>query len=216
MEWMGLPGSFIPEVSLSAPARQWSTWAEEDLYEYLLVVRPTPDISKKIEEARSSFEEGGLMSSANLDQSVIRVANLIARPDMESTISRWMRRICGLRSGFQVTFNNYGGIPPHTVCLRVMDPFPFQQLVKELKVVDEFIRSNGCPATEFFMRPFLSIARKMRSDKYEKVIRFFSQQTFSETFWVKELILLKRKDPFDEFKVLEVFGLQPNTIQTIN
>lgn len=216
MEWMGLPGSFIPEVSLSAPARQWTTWSEEDLYEYSLVVRPTPDIDRKIDEARSSFEEGGIGDKSGLDHSVIRVANLIARPDMESTISRWMRKICGLRTGFQVTFNNYGGIPPHTVYLRVMDHSPFHQLVKELKVVDEFVRSNGCPATEFFLRPFISVARKMRSDKYENVIRFFSQQTFSESFWVKELILLKRKDPFEEYKVFEVFGLQPQAMSTIN
>lgn len=216
MEWMGLPGSFIPEVALSAPARQWRTWTDEDLYEYSLVVRPTAAISSKIEEARSSFNGDAIPDRDARENSYIRIANLIARPDMESTISRWMRKICVLRPQFQVTLNNYGGIPPHTVYLRVMDPNPFHQLVRELKVIDEFIRSNGCPATEFFLRPFISIARRMRSDTYEKVVNFFAHQTFSESFPVNELVLLKRKDPFDEYRVLEVFGLQPEIIQKIN
>ncbi len=52
---------------------------------------------------------------------------------MEDTLIRWIQRICNRYSSFDLTLNNYSGFPPHTIYLRVQDPEPFRELMRQLR-----------------------------------------------------------------------------------
>jgi 2'-5' RNA ligase len=187
-----------------ADARQ-----ENGLYEYLLMGSPDAVVRDKIMKEKEQFYDDYQEKIAVRTQPHITVANFMASEAMEPTIIKWMQRICGAQQSFPVTLNNYSGFPPHTIYLRVQDPLPFQQLAKQLKTVDDFIRASACPPARLITRPHLSIARKLPEQVYNKAMADYAQKTFHESFMLDELLLLRRRHQFDACKTIQVFRLRP-------
>jgi len=135
---------------------------------------------------------------------------------MEETLIRWIGRICSSRQSFSVSLNNYSGFPPHTVYLRVQNPKPFQHLASELRVIDNYVRSNACPPAHLIKTPHLTIARQLSETVYLKALMDYSQKTFHETFLVDELVLLRRGQQYETCKTVNVFRLQPQQNNLFN
>ena len=133
----------------------------------------------------------------------------MARAEMEETLIRWIQRVSSQLKSFPVALNNYSGFHEDSIYLRVQDHQPFKQLATQLKVIDSYVRSNGCPAVTLINRPHLSIARRLPQDVYEKALIDYSQKTFCESFMVHELVLLRRAHQFDTCKVINIFRLLP-------
>lgn len=177
--------------------------------EYLLVAQPDTDVYEKVMIEKKYFYEQYRERLAIKTKPHITVANFLAKEEMEPTLIRWMHRIISTQKSFKVTLCNYSGFPPHTVYLRVQEPEPFQQLAKELKPLNEYIRSNDCPAIKLIGKPHLSIARKLPEAIYEKAMMDYSQRCFLEYFDVNDLILLRRQSMFDKCVEVNKFGLRP-------
>jgi 2'-5' RNA ligase len=185
--------------------------------EYLLVIYPSGELQEKLlDEQRQFSADYGLQMTVR--ESVrrfgphITVAAFQAGEIMEDTLIRWVQRICNNYKCFELTLNNYSGFPPHTIYLRVQDPHPFRQLMQQLRTIDEFIRSSGCPPANLITRPFLSIAGGLTEQLYNKAMPEYSRKTFHDSFRVDELVLLKRTHSFDACKTVNIFRLQPETI----
>ncbi len=176
--------------------------------EYLLVAYTDESAYRKVMEVRMAFSDTYGQKEEGLNP-FITIACFLAREVMEETLIRWMQRICGQQRSFPVTLNNYSGIPLHTLYLRVFDHQPFRQLANQLKVVDQYIRSNGCPDAKLTTRPYLAIARSLPESIYEKAIKDYSLKSFCETFRVNELVLLRRSDQHDNYKTTTVFPFLP-------
>ena len=175
--------------------------------EYLLVIYPGGEMEEKLLGEQKQFSDDYAVSVRNKPH--ITVASFVAGEVMEETLIRWIQRICTPYRSFDLTLNNYSGFPPHTIYLRVQDPQPFTQLMQQLRAIDEFIRSSGCPPVNLVSRPFLSIAGGLTEQVYNKAMPDYSRRTFHETFQVRELILLKRTHSFDPCKTVNIFRLQP-------
>src|SRR5579864_3273779 len=81
--------------------------------EYLLVIYPYGDLRDRLLEEQQQF-------SADYDVTVrnrphITMAAFQAAEGMEDTLIRWIQRICHHYQRFELTLNNYSGIPPHTI-----------------------------------------------------------------------------------------------------
>ena len=178
-----------------------------DFYEYLLVVHPPAEVYNQIKEEKEYFSSEYDATVAKKTLPHITIANFLAREAMEETLLRYMRRIFSMQASFPVTLNNYSGFPEHTVFARVQDHQPFKQLAHTLKVIDQYIKGNGCPPAKFITYPHLTIARRLKQNVYKKAMFEYSQKTFYASFNVTELILLKRKNQFDKCKQVNVFKL---------
>jgi hypothetical protein len=139
----------------------------------------------------------------------IVIADFLAWEPMEEILGRWIQRICCRHQSFPVTLNNYSGFPLHTIYIRIEDPRPFRQLAKELKSIDEFIRSSACPPVKLVDRPWLSVAGRLAEQVYSRAMADYSQKIFHESFLASELVLLKRKHPLDTCKVVNIFRFLP-------
>ena len=175
--------------------------------EYLLVIYPGGELQEKLlyEQQQFSADYGLQMTVRNKPH--ITVAAFQAGEIMEDTLIRWVQRICNNYRCFELTLNNYSGFPPHTIYLRVQDPHPFRQLMQQLRSIDEFIRSSGCPPANLITRPFLSIAGGLTEQLYNKAMPEYSRKTFHDSFQVDELVLLKRTHAFDACKTVNIFRL---------
>lgn len=182
---------------------------EVGLYEYLLVAHPDAAVNARLMIEKQNFYDqyGEKDSVANAPH--ITIANFIAREGMEETIIRWIQRICSSRQSFGVTLNNYSGIPPHTVYLRVQNKQPFYQLASELKVIDDYVQSNACPPAHLSRNPYVAIAGRLPEAVYSKAVMEYSQKSFHESFMVNQLVLLKRANVYEGCKTVYIFRLQP-------
>jgi len=183
---------------------------EVGLLEYLLVVSPDACVYDKVmEEKQNFFDEYGEKIPLHTKPD-ITVANFLAMERMEETIIKWIQRICGFKHGFDVVLNNYSGFPrSNTVFIRVQDHEPFKKLAKALHVIDEYVRSNGCPKVRIIDYPHLTIARRLPLNIYEKAMMEYSQKLFHESFPVRQLVLMRRDSEFGKYKVVNVFALLP-------
>lgn len=185
----------------------------QQLYEYLLVLRPDSEVYKKVELEKQSFYNEYRDEIAIKTTPHITVANFLARETMEETLIRWIKRICNQRKSFTVILNNYSGFPPHTIYLRVQNEKPFQQLVNQLKVVDTYISSCSCPPMRLISKPHLNFVQELSEEIYFKALTHYAHKSFHESFVVNELLLLRRENQFDSCKPINVFGLpSANTV----
>jgi 2'-5' RNA ligase len=178
-------------------------------WEYLLVAKPDATVDAQLMEEKQFFSDRFKTSISVKTKTHITVANFLAGEAMEETIIRWMHRIISSKKSFRVSLDQYGAFRPHTIYLRVQDHQPFQQLARELKVVDQYIRGYGCPEMHLNTSPYVTIAGKLEQNIYSEAVKLYSEKTFHASFEVKELVLLRRMNPFDSCKQVNVFGLQP-------
>jgi 2'-5' RNA ligase len=198
----------LVKQSFTAPPRLEATSRRA---EYLLVIYPYGELQEKLLEEQQQFStEYGLQARVR-NRPHITVAAFQAGEPMEETLIRWIQRICSRYSSFDLTLNNYSGFPPHTIYLRVQDPEPFRELMRQLRAIDDFIRSSGCPPVNLINRPFLSIAGGLTEQVYNKAMPDYSRKTFHDSFRVDQLVLLKREHSFDACKTVNIFRLLPAT-----
>jgi 2'-5' RNA ligase len=195
------------DFSLSHPIIQEMYGYE--LYEYLLVAHPDNAVNEKVMTEKQFFYDEYREKISVKTQPHIAIANFLAKESMEETLIRWIQRICIQQHCFTVTLNNYSRFPPHTIYLRVQNEQPFQKLAKDLKVLNEYVRSCSWPPVKIISKPHLSIARKLPEEVYFKALTQYAHKSFHESFLVKEVQLLKRKHQYDTCKRINVFGLPP-------
>ncbi|WEK36558.1 MAG: hypothetical protein P0Y53_03515 [Candidatus Pseudobacter hemicellulosilyticus] len=183
-------------------------WAAHGCQDYSLVIQPDSTIRDRIVEERQQLLDNYGLKVLPAG-AFITVAQFAAREGMEETLVRWIQRICSQQESFVVTFNNYGGQPPHTIYLRIMDHGPFRQLAWQLRAIDEFIRSSSCPPATLVSRPCLSLSGPLPEAIYEKALPDFSRRFFHESFTAAELLLQKR-DPFTgHTRTIHIFRMLP-------
>jgi len=176
-------------------------------WDYMLLAHPDDSVSARLLEEKLSFcREYGLKATTKT-RPYITIASFSAFERMEETMIRWLHRIIGNNRSFHVALNNYSGFPPHTIYLRVQDPAPFQNLVCQLNVIEQYVKSNGFGGLNLNSKPYLSIARGLPVGIYEKALIDYSQKTFHDSFMVNELYLIKRKDQFENSRRVAVFPL---------
>jgi 2'-5' RNA ligase len=223
---MGLVKNSIPVAGRTAGPGQ---------ADYLLVIYPRGDLGDRLLEEQQQFNAeyfsagscGGSPGDGRGQHSLqrqhppegqqrlarnkphITLAAFQAGEETEDTVIRWIQRICHQRRSFDIALNNYSGIPPHTIYLRVQDPQPLRDLMQQLQAIDEFIRSSGWPPVNLTGRLYLSIAGGLTEKVYNKAMPDYSRKTFHGIFRVDELVLLKRRHSFDPCKTVNVFRLSP-------
>lgn len=193
--------------------------------EYLLVIYPYGELQDRLLDEQQQFSlDYGLQTMSGKPTGPIPVGNkphitvaaFQAGEPMEDTLIRWIQRICNRHKSFDITLNNYSGFPPHTIYLRVQDPQPFRELMQQLRAIDDFIRSSGCPPVNLINRPYLSIAGGLTEQVYNRAMPEYSRKDFHDSFHVKEMVLLKREHSFDACKTVNIFRLLPDTGQAIS
>lgn len=174
--------------------------------EYLLVAYPDQAVLEKIAAEKALFNETYRIRPKSSIKSHIVLTSFLAAEGIEGTLIRWLQRICSLEHEFRLTLNNYSGYPTHSIFLRVPDASPIQQFVAQLNAMKDFVQPGP---GGFFRRPHLPIASKLPTGIYEQALNEYSRKLFHESFYVKELVLLKRRDSFESLKTVQVFGLLP-------
>jgi hypothetical protein len=175
--------------------------------EYRLVIYPDAFVYEKITaEKQRFFMEYGIESVIKTFP-YIMVSSFYAGAGMEETLIRWIQRICSQHTSFGITLNNYSGLPPHTIYLRIQNPQPLQQLARQLKTLENHVMAMSGVATERY--PNIALASELPQEVYEKAMPVYSRKLFHAGFIATEVVLLGRDHPFAACKTLNVFRFLP-------
>lgn len=180
-------------------------WDSYGMMEYLVVLYTGRQVLQKVLNEKAAFCQLYGERLVNITDSYINIANFLAKEAMEETLTRWITNICNKHQRFQLSLNNYGGLPPDTIYLRIQDLSPICGLINQLKILDDFIMASDCPPLKFLPKPHLPIAKKLPMDIYDKALKDYSQKDFHESFMVEELVLLKRSHQFDASTTVNKF-----------
>src|SRR5215218_7055238 len=168
-------------------------WLEDyGVWEHLLVVDPSLDVTEKINEEKKKFTSAYQDKAAIIGKAHITIAAFWATDEMKPTLIRWIQNICNVHSRFPVLLRNFGGFVPQTIYVKVQNPEPFKQLGKSMKALDHFIRANECPPLKLTTTPHLIIARRMLEETYFKVLPSYLEEPFQQSFIATDLTLIKR------------------------
>lgn len=181
----------------------------DGLREYRLVIHPDITAYNKLMAEKARFcRRFGVESVMKSFPSII-VACFYAREGMEDTLIRWIQRACSLCNSFEITLNNYSGIPNHTIYLRITDSRPFRQLARQLKSIDDFVFSSCGQPARLHQHPYLALADELPAEVFEHAMPFYSSKILRASFLANELVLLARDHPYAASKTVNVFRFAP-------
>lgn len=183
----------------------------QGMTEYRLAVLPGRELEEKIAAERLELDAAiGASTVQEYSKHFIEVLQFMAREEMEDTLVRWMQKILSQEQSFSVSLNNYSAFPSHTIYMRVQENAGINQLIQKFGFLKDHVITTGGGKLSVH-KVYLALAQKLPLNVYEKMVPVYSRKTFHESFLVQELILLKRKDAFEKFKPVQVFGLLPST-----
>lgn len=187
---------------------------EAGLHEYRLVIQPGPAVMHKIKTEQELFKACyGIRQQDLTAETHLHLCAFSAKPAMEETLLRFMRRIFIRQPSILSALNNFGGRPAHSIYFRIQDQRPFRQVISELQPIHDYLKSCDCPGLISTANLGIELVSGLRNEVYQKAMYDYSLRLFHEPLDVTELILKKRVSRFDEWKTIHVFPLQPLIIQ---
>jgi len=200
----------------SSSLPEYPKWSSYGVQEYLLVINPNNIVNEKIETERKLFKNNynsGLSVGAHPH---ISIAAFLAKEEMEEELILLIQRVCNRHNSFNVSLNDFSGLRPNTIYIKVKNPKPFKDLKTSLKLVDDFLKEEGCLPIKYSGKPHLTVARKIVEHVYRIAIQEYGSRSFKELFLASELVLLKRDSQIDKCKTVGVFELLPESKNLFN
>lgn len=176
---------------------------------YRLVLAPDGGLQQAlaVESAYATAQYGAALAWSA--KPVLELVRFEARKDMEDTLLRWMRRICGQFAAFDLAFNNYGSQPGTALYLRVADGNLLQTLAGNFHLLDGWLKANGMQAVRISAALRLPLVHRLNSEESLPFLLDFSARSLHAVVKVEELILEK-----SEGQLVSRLPLSPARIQT--
>ena len=175
--------------------------------DYLLIVQPHEDLYNKIIDIKKQFAEKYDNPMAAFLKPHLTLVKFMQYEMTEKHIVKKLQSIAESSASFKVDLNGFGSFPTHTIYLNVQTKNPIINLVKELKQTQHLLKFDKEHKPHFITEPHISIARKLLPWQYEKGWLEYSNTSFSASFMVNNLILLKRKTGAKGYTVAATFPL---------
>jgi hypothetical protein len=169
-----------------------------------------PDLTKTL---WNSLSEAGLgvIHSSHEPCAIVPIASFSAPPRMEDTLSRWTQRICSNFESTEIEFNNFSGLPPHTIYLRIQDASPIKQMMGDLRKLDLYLTGNGHEPLHAVHRFMLPVIENIEESKYDNLMYRFGRMGFHGKAQIKSMILQQFKG--NGWKDLQQFSMAQSILK---
>lgn len=182
------------------------------MHEYQLLARPDLLTNEWLNSnVRQLMPEGDCQGpyEANIN---IPVAGFYAREQMEETLIRWIQRICAAQKSFVVAVEDHFNVMENTMSVKIKDNTALLQIIRQLKVIEDFIASSSCPPPQFAGIHYLEIAVKLPAVIFKNLVPGLCKKIFQQSFAMHELLLLKQAHVSGSFTTIHVFPFLPQDV----
>ena len=157
---------------------------------YRFVLLPDHMLIARLAATLQELDISGLLPFGFQYQGII-LAGFSASLRMEDTLTRWTQRICSQMSADEIEFNNFSGIPPRTLLLRIQDPAPLRNLVNALRKLDMYLTGNDQAPLQSAQRFYLPILENIPAKTYDNIMYRFGRCEWHGTSAFHQLVLQK-------------------------
>jgi hypothetical protein len=167
-------------------------------YQYLLIISPTTIVTQKAMALKRDFAERFKFDAPLKSKPHISVLHRSIDEQQQDAFVAEIKRFLADVYAFRVKLSGITGFPPHTVYIKVL---------KEGLALKQFIAALKNSKFKESIKMHLTIARGLDQELYNRAVRHYAQIPFEDTFTVKSLILLKRKNEKETYKQIFEFEL---------
>jgi DNA polymerase-4 len=174
-------------------------------YEYLIVVNPPSSIRKEIVAEKKYFAQQYKFPRAEKLKPHLELARFYLDEKMEELLITQLDELSAHQPTFEVTLNNYGFFPEHSLYIDVKNPHAIIDFVKVLKRKLELAPS----ASVFLFQPLVLIAEQLTHEVFLEVQKDYEKRKFKQSFILQKISLLRRQDELDvplEIKEFEFYS----------
>lgn len=182
---------------------RFTSW--QSLVEYRMVIEAGNGIRLPLERLLSDTPSGW---DAPLSIGQIEVGRLVATATQIPTVVRWLQRSLQQMPAFTLHFNNFSGIPPHQVHMRIQCTAPVMQLRDQLRKLNATLELHELPTIEQASKWQLPVAESLSGMIYQQVLQHFSKQELAVSMQVTELWLMRREHSLQPWQPMQRLPLQ--------
>lgn len=153
----------------------------------------------------SSTEYGLVPESALLR---ISVCDFSASAGQLSTMCKWMQRIFVELPAFRIYLNNFSGIPPHLLYMRVQCTPEVLALRSCIDRLNQYLQRHDLPTVQQPDRWTLPVSNNLSGMDFDKALRYLANKQFTMQLNVRELVLEKQVHPGSDWQVVQRMPLQ--------
>ena len=177
--------------------------------EYLIVLNPREELRNKIKHVQQQFSEKFHAAPCLGNKPNIPLVKFAQYEMMEK---RLLDRLKAITLGYhpvKIELKDYGCFPSHTIFINVVSKAPIQDLVKQIRTgAQRMMKLNNENKPQFFMEPYVPIARKLQPWQFERGWLEYSHKHFTGRFVADSLLLLKRRVGTLNYQIIERMEFQ--------
>lgn len=174
------------------------------LNEYMLVLKPSEDLSEKIILEKENFHKKYTGVDAYLSTVQIPMVKFSQLQMMEYRMLNRLKSISSAWPPITIELKDYGSLPTHTIYINIATQASIATMVKNLKAAQSLLKTKEIKP-HFLDNYFIPVATKLLSDIYEKAWLEYSHLNFSGKFIAKDMVLLRRPAGKKNYQVVHQF-----------
>lgn len=160
--------------------------------EYQLILSPNEELSNKIRQIRSGFQETYQTSSMPGGKPNLTLLRFTQLTVMEERIVQRLRTIAMGFCPFKVELKDFGSLPAHSIFIQVTSKLPIRSLVKEIRETQRLMKLDKDHKPHFIDEPNFLIARQLQPWQFEKGWLEYAGRSFTGRFIADAMLLLRR------------------------
>lgn len=175
----------------------------DPLNDYRLILDlPTP-IRQKVAEVKIEFDQSykGLVIAAG--PPLIYLASFALRESREAALVAALDQVALTSMPFKMQLKHFGHIQADEIFIAVADEAPLKRLREPLSVALE-----GTGELHINSLPRVTLARRLQPFQFAQSWRRYEKKSFSATFVVDEMLLLKRMEGYRSWQILKRLQFQ--------
>ena len=172
--------------------------------EYRLAIPLSPDMQEKIMHIRTGLHEKYRVALPFQLKPGLTILHCYAYEGMEAKLLERIQQVAMRIQSFKVELQNFSAYPSHTVYVNVLTKSPFNDLVKELKIIKSITRVPEHDP-QFIKEPHLIIAQKLKPFQFTRMWLDCEHTSFTGRFIADHMVLVKRNELTPRYEVVRPF-----------
>lgn len=200
--------NFIDNLFVGATATQ-----------YLLVVQPPAHAYKTIMDVKQQFAQKFNCPQAIHSRPNILLLQFTQLAMQEIKIVQLLQRQVDVYQSFMVQLQGFGSQPTHSIFIQVQTKNKLQEITNNLKPLQSYLQISKDNKPFFVSDPYVTVAKKLLPWQYTNAWLQYSQQHFTCSFMVNELLLLKRASTQQNFSIaatIKLLGKQETVAKQVS
>lgn len=190
-----------------------------DIAQYIVVVQPPTHAYKCILDIKQQFAKTYNCPQAIKARPHILLLKFNQLAMQEVGMVQKLQKQIAKAKPFSIQLNGYGSQPTHSIYMQVQTKNKLQELTNSLKPLQSFLQLSKEHKPFFITEPYLTVAKKLLPWQYSNAWLEYSQQHFTCSFMVSELLLLKlniKQQHFSIAATMQLLGKQESIVQQVS